>query len=374
MASMKLTAVKPNGLPGEYARRLGIKNVYVEMTNICNFDCNFCPTRLSERKPGRIELGLFKKIVDEIAGTGIARRLQFHVLGEPLLHPDLGEAIAYATGKGLKTALTTNGSLFSEDKVKELIASRLDHLSISLQTPEEEEHASRGTSLNFQSYYEKIMEAIAQFRRNSGIDLTVALMHTSSKKFFALDHDVGVNREERRFKDKVARLVYDMRRAMGQPQGREEIDKALAKINVNASTTLCLDNDTKIYVQLFWDWGNAFTSRKIFPAKFAACGYAFKHLGILHDGRVTMCCSDYEGRTTLGNVIDNSLVEILESDQTRELVSGFERARVIHPFCQRCLGSPSRMFAWLKGLGSIYLFKLKHHPVDNTRRINLFSH
>jgi MoaA/NifB/PqqE/SkfB family radical SAM enzyme len=356
---------------GEYARSLRVKNVYIEMTNICNFDCNFCPIRSSKRKPGRIELDLFKKIIDEIAATGLTQRIGFHVLGEPMLHPELPAAVAYCSERGLETSLATNGSLLSRDKVRALIDSGLDYLGISLETTDAAEHESRRASLDFPSYYRQILEAVADFRRNSPVQITLSLMNTVTKRFFTVDGDIGVNRKETNLKEKLAGLIFDLKGAIGQTQSREEIARELKNVKVNSSRYIKIDDQIKLYVQMFWDWGNAFTSRKVYPASIGYCGYAGKRIGILYDGSVNLCCGDYDGGTTIGNVKDHSLIELLESERMRNLMAGFERNRVLHPYCRRCLGATSRTMALIKGISTILLFKLKGHPLDGAKKTSL---
>lgn len=64
-----------------------LKRVYVEITNVCNLHCSFCsPMR---REPRFLSRGEFASILEQVAPyTGY---LYFHVKGEPLLHPQLGE-------------------------------------------------------------------------------------------------------------------------------------------------------------------------------------------------------------------------------------------------------------------------------------------
>ena len=91
----------------------------------------------------------------------------------------------------------------------------------------------------------------------------------------------------------------------------------------------------------------------------------------LYDGRVTLCCGDYEGGTAIGNVRERSLVEIFESARMRQVMAGFARNRVLQPYCQRCLGATSRTMALIKGLSTILLFKLKGHPLDGAKKKTL---
>ena len=65
------------------------KKVYVEITNICNLDCDFCAK--TKRKPEHMPLKLFKKVLGEI--KPLTDEITLHVMGEPLLHPKFEEII-----------------------------------------------------------------------------------------------------------------------------------------------------------------------------------------------------------------------------------------------------------------------------------------
>ncbi|MFC1896436.1 SPASM domain-containing protein, partial [Thermodesulfobacteriota bacterium] len=85
----------------------------------------------------------------------------------------------------------------------------------------------------------------------------------------------------------------------------------------------------------------------------------------LSDGSVVMCCADYDGHTILGHVDESHLALILNSDWTRYLWEGFEKNRLRHPYCQRCLGSSSKLLAWGKGLGSILVSRFMKLQGEN---------
>lgn len=60
-----------------------LKRVYVEITNICNLRCSFCP---GTRRPGRfMPPEDFQVLAERLRGR--VSYLYFHVMGEPLLHP-----------------------------------------------------------------------------------------------------------------------------------------------------------------------------------------------------------------------------------------------------------------------------------------------
>ena len=92
-----------------------LKRVYVEITNICNLRCDFCP---GTRREGRF------------------LSAEEHVMGEPLLHPELGTLLAIAGEEGFRACLTTNGTLLEEKTDLLLAAPALHKLSVSLHSAE----------------------------------------------------------------------------------------------------------------------------------------------------------------------------------------------------------------------------------------------
>jgi len=55
------------------------------------------------------------------------------------------------------------------------------------------------------------------------------------------------------------------------------------------------------------------------------------HFSILHNGDVILCCIDFEGKTTVGNLRHSSLREILSSDELGKIMDGFRRFQLVHP-------------------------------------------
>ena len=101
--------------------------VYVEITNICNKNCSFCPGTV--REPKRMSLDEFKIVADSL--VGVTDYIYMHVMGEPLTHPDLPKFIEYATTLGFKCAVTTNGTLVNR-RADELIASGVYKVNLSV--------------------------------------------------------------------------------------------------------------------------------------------------------------------------------------------------------------------------------------------------
>lgn len=111
----------------------------IAVTNACNAKCRFCSfpqvagaARLMA-DPDRLLTGLaaLKQAgVRYLSLTG----------GEPLLYPELQTVLARAQELAIKTLLCTNGALLTPGRIKELKASGLDTLIISVDAPSSARH------------------------------------------------------------------------------------------------------------------------------------------------------------------------------------------------------------------------------------------
>ena len=102
--------------------------IYIEITNRCNLACDFCHG--TGRPPRTMTPEEFRTLAQKLRGeTGY---LYFHVLGEPLLHPQLEELMAIAGEMGFRACLVTNGTLLSRRLPALLAAEDLHKVSVSL--------------------------------------------------------------------------------------------------------------------------------------------------------------------------------------------------------------------------------------------------
>src|SRR5512139_2133578 len=122
---------------------LPVRRLHLELTNRCNFSCEFCPDGKMSRPRGSMEFDLLERVLSD--ARGVAREIHFHVMGEPALYPRLGEAIRLAGRLGFAPSVTTNGSLLSPGAVADLAACGLRHLTVSVQTPDPDSFRSRGS-------------------------------------------------------------------------------------------------------------------------------------------------------------------------------------------------------------------------------------
>jgi hypothetical protein len=307
-----------------------------------------------------MDMALFRKGVDEIVAGRLASTVGFHVLGEPLLSPGLVPAVRYARERGLRTHLTTNGSLLPVlwGRVVEAAPSTV---AISLQSADPAGHRSRGTPIPFAAYYRGVMEGVGRIRSAlPETEIVVCAMNTASRRLFRFDRAIRIDAAGDAYERSLARIVLDVAAAAGLDVDEERLLALLGRTSLGQPRMLRLDPRLAVQVLMLGDWGNAFTSGPVHPPPIAYCGYALRRVGVLSTGEVTMCCVDTEGRTALGNLRTDTLADLLDSPRARAVRQGFRRLRVVDEQCRRCLGGETRLRALAKGLGSLYLFAFAH--------------
>jgi MoaA/NifB/PqqE/SkfB family radical SAM enzyme len=121
----------------------------IDPLNICNLRCPLCPTGLGilARERGRMSLENFKALIDQI--IPYAYLVELYNLGEPFLHPQIFEMIAYASSKRIALRLSTNLNRFNREMAEKTVASGLDAMIVSVDgaTQEIYEKYRRGGNL-----------------------------------------------------------------------------------------------------------------------------------------------------------------------------------------------------------------------------------
>src|ERR1700687_3577597 len=104
--------------------------LYLETTNRCNLLCTTCPRTFEDLEPpADMSWELFTSIVDQFPKIA---RVVLHGVGEPMMVRELPRMIRYLKDRGTYVLFNTNGTLLTRRKAKELVASGLDELRVSL--------------------------------------------------------------------------------------------------------------------------------------------------------------------------------------------------------------------------------------------------
>jgi MoaA/NifB/PqqE/SkfB family radical SAM enzyme len=124
---------RPFKLLGEVLRRGGPGYLQFAITNICNAKCDFCNFAVDRFDPKlrhSVTLGEARDVIDICRRNHIGYLL--FVGGEPLAHKDLGAMTRYAAQRGIRPMICTNGSLWTDQNMRELARDGLSSVIMSV--------------------------------------------------------------------------------------------------------------------------------------------------------------------------------------------------------------------------------------------------
>jgi len=264
---------------------------YVEITNVCNRNCSFCPG--TKREKARMSLSDFSFVAEKL--VQLTDYVYLHVMGEPLTHPELCDIIRCAKDNGLKCAITTNGTLL--DKVGDkIIAAKPYKVNISLHSFE------NGSDEEYISYIKKCY-SFADKASKGGILTVVRLWNRG------FDEGRNIN-------------TLDMLKACFASD-----EWVLGSRGARIRDKLHLEYGDR------FDWPDLNAS---YLGDDVFCHGLGDHFGILCDGTVVPCCLDREGAIALGNALREDLCDVLSSPLAQSIREGFARKKAVCELCKRC--------------------------------------
>jgi len=275
------------------------KKIYLEITNRCNLSCSFCLR--SDRAKVFMRTEEFRSILGKIKDH--TDHLALHVLGEPLLHPELDELLALCQEHGLKVNLTTNGTLLPQRQELLLASPALRQVNISLHGLAELSHdPDQKTALT--GVFAFIWEAM-----HTPLFISLRLWNLSAAE------DNGHNQ---RILDRIADFF-----SLAEPL----VGRLTPGHGITLAPRIFLSQNTRFT----WPHGSA-------PdlGDTGICRGLRDHVAILVDGTVVPCCLDAEADISLGNIHEQSLAEILASPRATAIRTGFTQRRLSEPLCRRC--------------------------------------
>src|SRR3989344_2173864 len=119
-------------------RKHQIRLVEIFVTLDCNARCHFCSNGLFTKKKGDLSFEKYIEIIDECAKLNVP--LVCLIGGEPLLYDRLNDLIKRINKHGMISMISTNGSLLTESRIKELKSCGLSSIAISLHSMDEAAH------------------------------------------------------------------------------------------------------------------------------------------------------------------------------------------------------------------------------------------
>lgn len=250
------------------------KRIYIEITNVCNLNCDFCAPHNRENRFMKIEE--FEEILNKI--SAYTSHIYLHVKGEPLLHPQFPEFVKLAHSKGFQINLTTNATLLKNHLD---LTKYLRQINISFHATNNEEILK--TSKN-------IKDCIVNYRiwninENNG---ALALI----KKEFNITEEINFEKSP----------------------------------NYTLAPNIYLSTASK------FKW----PSLKDSTSSNGYCHALKDQIAILVDGTVVPCCLDNNGDINLGNIFEESLEDILQKEKTLKIIENFKNRIATEELCKKC--------------------------------------
>ena len=244
--------------------------VQIESTNLCNAKCVFCPRDEMHRRQGVMDVDLFKKIVDECAALSI-KHVRVHNYGEPFLDKQLVEKVRYAKSRGIKeVGMISNGSLITEELARGMVDAGLDAINISVDASGKE--TFERTRLNLK--YDEVLENIRTL--------------------------VRVRDENPRRRPK---LILSFVRQGNTADENAFIEEWRGIAN-------------KIHVTDLHNWAGTLNTQS--DVRYP-CYRPWLTFTVLWDGRVSLCCADFDGRHILGDLRTSTIAEIWNGPAYRDV-------------------------------------------------------
>ena len=265
--------------------------IYLEISNVCNLSCSFCPgTKRAKHVMTEAEFSTLMPALRPYADY-----LYFHLMGEPLLHPNLAQFMEIAGEHDFKVILTTNGTLLKKQQAVLLNAPALHKVNISL-------HA---------------------FEAN---DLAVPFEEYLHDCF-----DFGKAAEGKKL------VVYRLWNNGGADELNQQIQNTMKTFFPEPWT----DNrqGKRIGERVFLEYGDKFDWPDLAAQEGSDRVFCYglrDQIGVLCDGTVVPCCLDHEGDIALGNLFRESMETILDKPRAKAIYEGFSKKEAAEELCRKC--------------------------------------
>lgn len=347
--------------------------VWLEITNFCNQKCTFCPDMFREDSRQWLPLDRIKALIDEMHATLSVGSMQLNAYGEPLLHPNIAEILAYIREKELPfpTFFTSHGMTLVEKKLKQLSHNYPAGIAISLHNDSQESYeATRSAKIgDYDTLVARVTALISQMV-NEQAESHIRLYQMVSNG----QEDQEVDAKTRgAFPDTLERMAKHVRKweaiaaeiAANAPPGVVAQGVVNSMEAIEAAFVDCLHGEGQSLPVLWWldakgqlqhafitarpvsTYGNLLleydarweVERKVVNPR--SCGFARSpSLAIFATGKLGICCMDMNSTATFASLDDHpTLVDALQSDGARQIFAQISNGIATSRGCQICLGT-----------------------------------
>ena len=267
------------------------KKVYIEITNICNLNCSFCIK--DNRMKKEMSIDEFETVLKKI--DKYTDYIYLHVKGEPLIHNKLDKILSLTSKYNKYVNITTNGVLL-KNKINILKKyNNIRQINISL-------HSEN----NKDNYIDDILDAVDELK-------TIFIVY----RFWTL--------KDNKLDNKML----------------EYLNKIKEKYNINNElyNEIINGNNLKISNNIYINKDKEFEWPDISNNYYNENGFCYglkNQIGVLVDGTITICCLDSFGVSNLGNIFNDDIEIIMNSEKVKNIIKGFNNRKVYLDICKHC--------------------------------------
>ncbi|SKB95278.1 4Fe-4S single cluster domain-containing protein [Lachnospiraceae bacterium] len=280
----------------------------IELTNLCNYKCCFCPTGTNamQRIKGMMPDNVVDAIIENLNRYKIGG-VRFIRWGEPTMHPKYLEIIERVKKTGTLVHINTNGSRLDDKQIKKLLDINLDSIKFSFQGADEGTY----NEIRENGDYVQLLKTIRRFyelraeKKLPFIQVSTTLTNETKDQIESFKSDVG------NICDYV-NIGYTVLNHL-----------SVGQMNIS-------NGQKKKIIEL--------QKREVKQRKYMkVCNEAFDKLSINWNGDITLCCSDYDNFMIVGNILDNDIKQIFNcraADIYREIIANGEYGKI--KCCSTC--------------------------------------
>lgn len=276
--------------------------INIEISNICNLQCSFCPEVIRTKK--LMDLEMFESIIQQVAP--LTDQVCLHLMGDPLVHPKLKEIIEICERHQTPIFFVTNAVLLKETQSELLLSPIIRQVNFSLH-----------------SFFDNFPD------RDPTDYLTRVFQFT--EKAFLKRPDLYINYRLWNLDDvqnTTSKNQEMLNRICDYFQFSNDFD-----IEVTKQKSLKIKNRLYLHFDTEFIW----PSLDLPTLGVQGTCYGLKsHFGIHADGTVVPCCLDKEASIPLGNIKNQSVQDIINSPRAQNILQGFRNRNLVEELCQKC--------------------------------------
>ncbi|WP_418186070.1 radical SAM/SPASM domain-containing protein [Aliarcobacter vitoriensis] len=279
------------------------RKVHIEITNICNLKCTFCPPKILPNKS--MDLELFEKLNKEL--KEVTNELAYHIVGDPLVLSSLNDFLNISKENSLRVNITTTANNISQKHYETLLNSVIKQINFSINSYNANSHKK-----SLDEYLEPIIDFVKFAQKEV--------------------HEYFIN--------------FRIWNLDEEKSAKEFNKKVFDRLNKEFNTSLSIDEiykekpkNIKIARKVFINFDEYFNWPDLKNETISKTGFCYglnSHFGILASGDVVPCCLDKDARVNLGNIKNSSIKEILNSQRVKDIKAGFKNNILVEELCQKC--------------------------------------